>query len=41
MLDEFELLHRYTRSDAFADGTLIDVSQTSREAGNKFPTAMT
>ena len=31
----------YTRAQAIADGVLIDVSEMSREAGFRFPVAMT
>lgn len=40
-MDGFDLIHRYTRADAIRDGTLIDVSETAREAGIKYPVAMT
>lgn len=36
-----EIIHAYTRADAIADGTLIDVTETAREAGFRFPVAMT
>jgi len=35
------VIHRYTREDALADGVLIDVSETAKEAGFKFPVAVT
>jgi Family of unknown function (DUF6573) len=41
MFEDWELIHRYTRADALRDGTLIDVSETAREAGIRFPTALT
>ncbi|NUQ72032.1 MAG: hypothetical protein HUU21_00435 [Polyangiaceae bacterium] len=44
MLDEeqdFELISVYTRADALADGNLIDVTETAREAGIKIPVALT
>lgn len=31
----------YTRADAIADGHLVDVSETAREVGFKFPVAVT
>jgi len=31
----------YTRADAIADGTLVDVTETAREAGFRLPVAMT
>jgi hypothetical protein len=36
-----DLIHRYTRADALRDGVLIDVSQTAREAGIRYPVALT
>jgi hypothetical protein len=36
-----EIISRYTRADAIADGTLIDVTDTAREAGFCFPVALT
>jgi hypothetical protein len=41
MLDASDLIHRYTRAEALRDGVLIDVSQTAREAGFKYPVALT
>jgi len=41
MNDEFEVISRYTRADAIADGVLVDVSTTAKEAGIKYPTAVT
>jgi hypothetical protein len=41
MFDDEDLIHRYTRADALRDGVLVDVSQTAREAGFKFPVALT
>ncbi len=41
MFEEADLIHRYTRAQAIADGVLIDVSQTAREAGFKYPVALT
>ena len=41
MFDENDLIYRYSRADAIRDGTLIDVSATAREAGIRFPTALT
>jgi hypothetical protein len=40
-MDGFDLIHRYTRADAIRDGTLIDVSTVAKEAGIKYPVAMT
>jgi hypothetical protein len=41
MFDESDLVHRYTRAEAIADGVLIDVSGTAREAGIIMPGALT
>jgi len=41
MNDEFDVISRYTRADAIADGVLVDVTATAKEAGIKFPTAVT
>jgi hypothetical protein len=41
MFEEAYLIHRYTRTDALRDGVLIDVSATAREAGFKYPVALT
>jgi Family of unknown function (DUF6573) len=36
-----EVIHVYTRAQAIEDGVLVDVSQTAREAGFRWPVAMT
>ena len=36
-----EVIHTYTRAQAIEDGVLVDVTETAREAGFKFPVAMT
>jgi len=36
-----DLISSYTREQALADGFLVDVSQTSKEAGIRFPVALT
>lgn len=36
-----EVISVYTRKQAIEDGTLVDVSETAREAGIKFPVALT
>lgn len=41
MSDEFELISRYSRADAVADGVLVDVTAIANEAGIKYPTAVT
>ena len=35
------VIHQYTRAQAIADGVLVDVSKTAREAGLKWPVALT
>src|SRR5438067_9248389 len=41
MFDHADIIHRYTRADALRDGVLIDVSPTAREAGIRYPVALT
>jgi hypothetical protein len=41
MFEEADLIHSYTRADALRDGVLIDVSPTAREAGIRYPVALT
>ncbi len=41
MFEDADLIHRYTRADAIADGALIDVSAVAREAGIRYPVALT
>lgn len=36
----FEVIARYTRAQAIADGTLVDASAAGREAGFVFPVAL-
>jgi len=36
-----ELISTYTRANAIEDGELVDVTTTAKEAGIKFPVAMT
>ncbi len=36
-----EVIFAYTRSQAIEDGELIDITSTAREAGLKFPVAIT
>ena len=36
-----DVIYAYTRAQAIADGVLVDVTDTAREAGIKFPTALT
>ncbi len=37
----FTLISRYTRAEGIADGILVDVSETAREAGFTVPVALT
>ena len=39
--EEWEVISVYTRADAIADGTLLDVTETAREAGFRAPVALT
>jgi hypothetical protein len=41
LFDDADLIHPYTRAQAIADGVLIDVSATARDAGIHFPVALT
>ena len=41
MFDESDLIHSYSRAQAIEDGILIDVSATAREAGIRYPVALT
>lgn len=36
-----EIISTYSRAQAIEDGVLVDVSETAREAGIKFPVALT
>ena len=36
-----DIIDVYTRAQAIEDGVLVDVSDTAKEAGIKYPTAMT
>lgn len=36
-----EVIHSYTRAQALADGSLVDVTETAREAGFRLPVAVT
>lgn len=36
-----EVIHRYTRAQALADGMLVDVTETAREAGFRVAVALT
>jgi hypothetical protein len=39
--DGFKVISVYTRAQAIEDGVLVDVSETAREAGIRFPVAVT
>ncbi len=36
-----DVIYSYSRAQAIEDGVLVDVSETAREAGFKFPVALT
>lgn len=36
-----DLIYAYTRAQALADGVLVDVTETAREAGFRWPVAVT
>lgn len=39
--DDADIISRYSRAEAIADGTLVDVTPIAKEAGFKVPTALT
>lgn len=41
MFDESDLIHVYTRAQAIEDGVLVDVTETAKEAGIRYPVAVT
>lgn len=41
MFFDEDFIHRYTRKQALADGVLVDVSETAREVGFRYPVALT
>ena len=41
MTNDFEVIHSYSRAQALEDGVLIDITETTREAGIRFPVAVT
>lgn len=41
IFDGAEVIHVYTRDEAIADGVLVDVTETAREAGFTVPVALT
>lgn len=40
-MSEWDVIYSYTREQALQDGVLVDVSQMAKEAGIKYPTAVT
>ena len=40
-MEGFAVIHTYGRKQALEDGVLVDVSEMAREAGIKYPTAVT
>lgn len=41
MFSDHDVISRYTRADAIADGELVDVTDTAKQAGFKYPVALT
>jgi hypothetical protein len=41
MREQFEIIFAYSRAQAIADGVLVDVSETAREAGFRVPVVLT
>lgn len=41
MFEDTDLIHHYTRADALDDGSLVDVTETAKEAGFRIPVALT
>ena len=41
MFENADLIYRYTRAQAIADGVLVDVTEKAKEAGIRYPTALT
>ena len=41
MFEDADLIHRYTRAETLEDGTLVDVTDTAKEAGFGIPVALT
>src|SRR4051812_6820418 len=41
LFDSADVIHSYSRADAIRDGVLIDVSTVAREAGVRYPVALT
>ena len=41
LFEDPDVISRYTRAQAIEDGLLVDVTETAREAGWRFPVALT
>lgn len=41
IFSEEDVIFKYTRKQALEDGVLVDISEPAKEAGIKFPTAVT
>lgn len=41
MSKEINIIHSYTRQDAIRDGVLVDVTELAKQAGFRWPVAMT
>jgi hypothetical protein len=41
MFDNDDIIFAYTRAQAIADGVLMDVTETAKEAGFRYPVALT
>lgn len=41
LFDESDVIYRYTRAQAVADGVLVDLSKWAREVGFRYPVACT
>ena len=41
MTDDITLIHSYTRREAVQDGVLVDATETARDAGFRYPVALT
>ena len=41
MFENAPIIHRYTRAQAIADGTLVDVTEAAKVAGFRYPVAIT
>jgi hypothetical protein len=41
LFDDADVIYQYSRKQAIEDGVLVDISEMAREAGIKFPVAVT